>query len=257
MATNSSYKLAKLQGYKDWDIWRIRIRAVLAEKDYISAIRPKKDFPKNTTRDIIDSYNEEREKVSIKATALIRLNLGDSPLIQTKNIEENDAEGLFNRLETLYAPKGFSSEFLIAKELFNTTLEKEKTIENYLTKIRSLTDDLALRNKAIPIEIIAAYTLNNLTRDYNYIIAAINQQLRLEEEIDLDDLFSAIIDESRRLGDIKTPIKDEIALYSQEKFKKKNLKEIKCFKCYEKGHYARKCPKNEETLLGIESPIEL
>lgn len=153
----------------------MRIRAVLAKKDYLLAIKAKKEFTKNTPKETIEAYNKERERVSIKAAAIIRLNLGDSALIQTKNIEDNDAEGLYNRLETLYSPKGFSSEFLIAKELFNTRLDKESDIETYLSKIRAYTDDLALRNKAIPIEIIAAYTLNNLTTEYDYIIAAITQ----------------------------------------------------------------------------------
>jgi hypothetical protein len=83
-------------------------------------------------------------------------------------------EGLYNRLETLYSPKGFLSEFLIAKKLFNTYLSKELSIETYLLKIRALIDDLALREKAISIKIIVVYTLNNLTSEYNYIIAAIN-----------------------------------------------------------------------------------
>jgi hypothetical protein len=181
----------KLKGSQDWDLWKIRIRALLAEKGYIDGIKSKKEFPKNTAKDIIDTYIEERKETTIKAAAILRLHLGDGPLIQTKNIKEDDAEALYNKLKVLYEPKGFSSEFLIAKELFSTILGGcGNSIEQYLSKIRSLTDDLAVRNKAISIEIIAAYTLNNLTREYDYIVAAINQAFRKEEEINLDDLFS-------------------------------------------------------------------
>jgi hypothetical protein len=244
-------RIPKLKGSSNWDLFKIRIRAILAEKGYISAIKPEKAFPKSTAKEILEEEKEKRAEIAIKASAIIRLNLDDGPLIQTKNIEEDNAEKLFNRLEALYEPKGFSSEFLIAKELFSTTLSRcGNSIEAYLTKIRQYTDDLAARDKAIPIEIIAAYTLNNLTREYDYIIAAINQTFRNEEEIDLDDLFSQILDESRRI-EAREP--QETALYSHYKaknkpngFKREPKKPIKCYRCEKIGHIARNCDKEEK-----------
>jgi hypothetical protein len=233
-------RIQRLEGARDWDLFKIRIRALLSEKGYIDAIKPKKEFTKNTARETIDEYNDKRIEISAKASAIIRLNLGDGPLISTKNIEEDNAEELYNRLKALYEPKGFSSEFLIAKELFSTTLRGSgNNIERYLTKIRSLTEDLAARDKAIPTEIIAAYTLNNLTNEYDYIIAAINQSFRNKEEIDLDDLFNAIIDESRRI-EAKEP--SETALYTRDKAKKKpNNGPARCYKCDKLGHIAKHC----------------
>ena len=43
-------------------------------------------------------------------------------------------------LKNLYSPKGFSSEFLIYKELFETTLSKYSSMEEYLNKVKQLTD---------------------------------------------------------------------------------------------------------------------
>ena len=47
-------------------------------------------------------------------------------------------------------PKGFSSEFLICKELFETTLSKYSSREEYLNKVKQLTDQL----KAKGIELL-------------------------------------------------------------------------------------------------------
>src|SRR5438045_2131916 len=112
------------------------MRALLAKKSYIDTIKSKKKFSKSTAKETVKTYIEERKANSIKAAAIIHLNLSDGLLIQTKNIDEDNAEELYNKLKVLYEPKDFSSEFLIAKELFSTTLIKcGNFIKQYFTKI--------------------------------------------------------------------------------------------------------------------------
>ena len=109
-----------------------------------------------------DNYSPEQQAAYIerqnrgkKAIAYIRLALSDGPLLQTRNI--TDPCLLWSKLKALYEPKGFSSDFLICKELFETTLSRfGNSIESYLNQIKRLTDDLAARNLAIPNKIIAA-----------------------------------------------------------------------------------------------------
>ena len=49
-----------------------------------------------------------------------------------------------------YSPKGFSSEFLICKELFETTLSKYSSMEEYLNKVKQLTDQLKAKGIELP-----------------------------------------------------------------------------------------------------------
>src|SRR6201996_6175224 len=243
-----SAKINPLKGSVNWNIWRIRLNALLAKDDLAYTIKPKKEFPKGTPKDDIEEYTNKRRSDSEKAIAIIRLNLEDTPLIQTANIEDNDAEALYNRLEALYSSKGFSTEFILAKELFETTLSGcGNSVESYLARIRRYTDELALRNKAIPKAIIAAFALNNLLREFDSIIAAITTKYRDNDDdndIDLDDLFNAIIDEARRLLS-KEP--KELAMTTSTKStksanstkgtkndKKRDKSTIKCFHCGKK-----------------------
>ena len=57
-------------------------------------------------------------------------------------------------LKNLYSPKGFSSEFLIYKELFETTLSKYSSMEEYLNKIKQLTDQLKAKGIELPNQVI-------------------------------------------------------------------------------------------------------
>ena len=75
-------------------------------------------------------------------------------------------------------------------------------MEEYLTKIKRLTDQLALRNLAIPTGIIAAYTLSKLSNEYQSIVAVITQTYRQgggSENINLTNLFGQLIDEEKRV----------------------------------------------------------
>jgi hypothetical protein len=160
-------KIPKLKGSSNYDIWSIRCKAFLIEKDCYNALTDA--YPDHSTA----AYRN----ASIKTTALIRLTLEDSPLVQTQYIE--DCNTLWQQLQALYEPKGFNSEFLIYRELFNTTLVKcNNSIEAYLTKIRRYSDQLQAKGLPIPAKVVAAYTLSNLTPEYESTVAIISQIIR-------------------------------------------------------------------------------
>jgi hypothetical protein len=125
----------------------------------------------------LTSESLKRQNRAKKAITYIRLALSDGPLLQTRNI--TDSCLLWFKLKALYEPKGFSSEFLIYKELFEITLSRlGNSIENYLNQIKRLTDDLSARNLVILNKVITAWTLNNLTSDYENTVTMISQFIR-------------------------------------------------------------------------------
>ena len=222
----TSFKFPKLKGSTNYDIWAIRCKAFLIEKGHYRVLATHRD-QQNTSK-----YLE----ATVKATALIRLTLEDSPLIQTQYIE--DANELWLQLKELYEPKGFNSEFLICKELFSTTLSKcGNSIESYLTKIRRQTDQLAAKGLPIPPKVIAAYTLSNLTPEYESTVAIISQTLRTgDNQIDLLQLFGNLVDESRRLKYRENDTEMAMPLTNP-----RGKGKPKCNYCTKTGHLEKDC----------------
>ena len=159
-------------------------------------------------------------------------------------------------LAELYSPKGFNSKFLLCKELFQTTLESSGSIELYINSIRRLYDQLKAKGIELPKQLIIAWTLNNLNDDYDSFITSITQSLRSNEDaFTLENLFSNILDESRRYNT------KEMALYSRfsknnsskatNKHKSKGPKRLNkrtprdsskyCSYCKKEGHIEEKC----------------
>ncbi|XPS72906.1 hypothetical protein M3J07_005050 [Ascochyta lentis] len=190
-----SIKLPKLKGSANYSIWAIRMQAIIVEKGYLAYIL-------NNPATIVDNI-ENLDENAYKATAIIKLALEDGPLLQTQFI--NNPYTLWNTLKNLYEAKGFSSEFLLSKELISTTLNSCKgNLEDYINTFKRIVNSLESRNINLPTKFIVALLLNNLNKDYEYIVAVITQSIRTaNSEINIEEIISQLLDEYRRLKSIK------------------------------------------------------
>ena len=114
--------IPKLKGSENYPIWVIRMSAILVKEGQNDVI---------TTDNVSDDINA-------KALSNIQLCIDDGPLLQIQNITR--ANLAWSSLKNLYSPKGFSSEFLVCKEFFETDLLKYPSIEEYLNKVKQLSD---------------------------------------------------------------------------------------------------------------------
>jgi len=196
MADSSIYRIAKLKGNSNYNIWALRIESNLVKEgcEEIMHIDPSDLTLSNYVQDVLVRLRELEKR----ALSIIRLSLEDGPLLQTKEIKNPFT--LWNKLKALYQAKGFSSDFLLSKELINTTLSSCKNnVEEYLQKIKRLINSLEAREITLPSKFVAALVLNNLNREFDYLVTIITQDLRSNKDIDLDQIFGQILDESRRL----------------------------------------------------------
>ena len=245
-------KLPKLKGSSNYDIWAIRIEAILVEKGYYRYILNNPATENSTLDD--NAY---------KAAALIKLALEDGPLLQTRYLDNPFL--LWNSLKDLYEAKGFSSEFLLSKELINTTLNSYKgNLEEYINAFKRVINSLNSKGISLPTRFVVALLLNNLNKDYEYIVTIITQSIRLSSSVDLEAIIVQLLDESRRLNSIRSnknyyPSNTSIdnskksshysndVEMSMQTNSNKNTKNrinrpiIKCNYCNKKGHIESKC----------------
>ena len=108
-------------------------------------------------------------------------------------------------LKNLYKAKGFSSEFLISKELINTTINSYKgNLELYINNFKRLANSLEAKEISLPNKFLVALLLNNLNKDYKYIVTIITQTIRIDNNsVDLDTIILQLLDKSRRVNSIK------------------------------------------------------
>ena len=72
-------------------------------------------------------------------------------------------------------------------------------MKKYLNKVKQLTNQLKAKGIELPKQVIVAWVLNNLTNPYEGFITMVTQSYRTNSStIDLENLFSNLMDESKR-----------------------------------------------------------
>lgn len=203
---DKTFAFARLKGQENYEIQALRIKSYLIEKSLFSAL---------------EDDNQDTNK---RALAAIRLALEDGPLLQIQGV--GTAKQAWETLKSLYSSRGFNSEFLTCKELFQTALESSGSMESYINSIRRLYNQFKAKGIEIPKQVIIAQTLNNLTDEYDGFVTTISQAYRSNKDAyTLEGLFSNLLDESRRYN-----AKDQsLALWiceNRQKEKEKKLKRL-------------------------------
>ena len=114
-----TYYIEPLRGEENYELWFIRIDSLLAREGLLNHIKYS-DYDIEPVIELDERVHQSSD--SIKTSSLIKLNLCDGPLLQVRHI--NKPYEIWQVLENLYSSKGFSSEFLLCKELFDITLMK-------------------------------------------------------------------------------------------------------------------------------------
>ncbi|POS81764.1 hypothetical protein EPUL_006788, partial [Erysiphe pulchra] len=147
---------------------------------------------------IVLETDEVSEEINSSALSSIQLCLDDGPLLQVKHIKR--ANLIWISLKNLYSATGFSSEFILCRDFFDTKLSKFNTMEEYLNRVKQLSDDLKAKDMQLPRQILFAWILNNLSAEYRPVVSSITQSLRNNKDaFTTESLFANLLDESKRL----------------------------------------------------------
>jgi hypothetical protein len=87
--SESVLKIIKLQGSLNWDLWAIRIKAVLTEKGYYDVMTLTEGMKLDNLTPEQQTASFERQNRAKKAITYIRLALSHGSLLQTRNITDS------------------------------------------------------------------------------------------------------------------------------------------------------------------------
>ena len=138
----NSYNIQSLKEAENYEMWSLRIRALLIGNDLVSHVTISNyDIETMVEGEQFVLLSNEAEKTK----SVILLNLVDESLVQIQHIEKS--YDIWEALRNLYASKRFNNDFYFCKEFFNTTLEFcEGKMEDYINNLKRISDQLYAKN---------------------------------------------------------------------------------------------------------------
>jgi hypothetical protein len=151
MATNMLPTIEKLEGRKNYSTWKTQMRYYLSHEELwdFTSIRP--DTAANKRRD---------------ARALSKLGLLVQPQCLVYFEDAETTMDAWNALQSAYEGKGVNRSCMLLGKLFDVKIKNFNNMENYVTKVLKIAQEIGSTGKALDDDLIATLLLRGLMPEY-------------------------------------------------------------------------------------------
>lgn len=207
-----------LSGISDYSNWKFLMKMYLIHEELWNCIEQPEDYK-------ADSSKEQ------KTLAKICMMVQPSSFPHVRNAKT--PKEAWDKLKEAYEDKGLCRRLNLLRNLFGLKLEQFVNMEEYLTKILEVAQQLSDINAALEDEFLAVIMLSGLPSDYDPMIMALENS---GTKLNSDNVKCKLMQERLRRDS-----SNEGALFVR-KFKPK------CFRCKKTGHFIKDCkmPKNTD-----------
>ncbi|CAH0380794.1 unnamed protein product [Bemisia tabaci] len=246
-----------------YSIWKLRVRAVLAELKVLSAVDSVTTVTTQTAsgdNSVASGASEISDDSDLKAKNVILEYLADSHIHFVSN--EKSARDIFLSLDAIYERKSLAAQISIKKKLLALKFQGQSDLMKFFTVFDDLMTELSAAGATLTESDKVAHLLVTLPSSYDGIVTAI--ETLSENNLTLAFVKTRLLDHETKLkGDDDTSPKVLLLDHQKRKFplkgskfnsqkfnpniKKKNnfkpfqKKSMGCFHCGRKNHVIKDC----------------
>nr|GEW86692.1 retrotransposon protein, putative, Ty1-copia subclass [Tanacetum cinerariifolium] len=223
--SSHKFDLEKFNGSNDFTLWKVKMRALLFQQWYAFALEGEDKFPKDTTKEV-------EKKIMAKAHFTILLSVTDEVLREVEN--QTTGSELWDKLCEMYQNNSLMNKLYQKQQLYTLRMSENDEDQAYIL-------------------------LCSLSGSYENFV---NTMMYGRTTISVNDVKDALLSkELKRIGSGGEG--SGSGLYagrgrSQERnngnersrSKSRNSGKVKCYRCKEKGHIKRDCPRKKGNSKG-------
>lgn len=236
---SSLFQIKKLEGAKNYDIWRTQCYNVLMQKDQYKPIKAKGVKPSNIT-------DEQWEKMDNLAMSTIMLTVVDSLVVGIR--DEPTAWRMWQRLEDTYAKKSATGKAYWLKKLVGLHMKEGTPMSTHIIEFNSIFSQVINQGLKLDDELKATLILCSLPESWDtfrtstsnsnpILLFADVESALLQEEMNRKNNAVGKSNALNTRSRSKTRGKDK----ERERSKSRSKKDLVCNYCGKKGHVEKKC----------------
>jgi hypothetical protein len=175
--------VGKLKGSENYQGWAQMAEAYLVQKDLDKAIQ---------------SDGQDTADIQKKALSVLTLLCEYGPANHIRGC--STAFEAWKLFKNLYNADGFTSKYLLLQKYFSTTQSDFGSVEEYISQLKSILDNLGAQKLDLPEEVKISWLLSNLEEEFNHFVAQVTQNLRANPKAyTWESLTANLLDEAKRL----------------------------------------------------------
>lgn len=220
----------KLEGQKNWSVWKFQVTVTLKGAGLFSIVSDEKIKEKPENFDARDA----------KAQAIIVSRLTEAVMVHVLTCKSS--EEMWKKLHSVYEAKSATSTLMLQQKFFQFKYEGGDSA-TFLSKLQEMTCQLKQAGEEISDKFLITKILMSLPECYGHFISAW-ESVESSKQV-YDDLVARLLVEEERMkarGSDKGS--ENVALHVQQHKKSHTVK--KCFKCGKSGHFVQQCKSNND-----------
>ena len=240
MAQEDKLSIDKLEGAKNWQIWKYQMKAILEAKELFGHVDGSLTRP--DTSEGSSGRQTAFDKAQKKTKALLVTSI-NSDLIYLITGCETPKE-IWDTLRGRFERDTMANKLFLKQRFFSLKMKESDKLDEHFRRMKVITDQLAAIQAPIPEDERMVALLLSLPRSYNTVVTALTAR---GDDLNLTQLHQALIneEEKRKQNNSKLTGEEFGEGESALQHNKPPRKHIKCYGCGEENHILRNCPRNK------------
>lgn len=163
---------------------------------------------------------------------------------QRPHTASSDPKEVWDMLKKVHQPAGLNSRFALLRQFFSLVKHPEQSMSEWIGVVKDLGGRLSDPEHVFPDELLILKITTGLPESYDSFRVALD--LINEDLLTLDYVTSHLMTESLR-QETDTSYESQLSLSAQNSRAKGKGRNVQCFKCRKRGHYANDCPEKDES----------
>ena len=242
MAQEDKLSIDKLEGAKNWQIWKYQMTAILEARELYGHVDGTLTHPSasDSSSGAIASF----EKAQKKTKALIVTSI-KSDLIYLIT-ECKTPKEIWDTLKQRFERDTVANKLFLKQRFFSLKMKESDSLDEHLRKLKVITDQLAAIKAPVPEDEHIVALLLSLPRSYNTLVTALTAK---GDELNLGQLHQALLNEEEKRKQSKSKTGGAGGADDGEsalQHNKLDRRPVKCYGCGEEGHVIRNCAQKKK-----------
>lgn len=227
MESNNNVNVIKLEGSKNWSIWKFQTMVMLRGQGWMDVVEGRCAKPQVAAEIPI------WEAKDAKAQTLLVTRMTEEAMLHI--ITCTSSAEMWRKLQCVYEQKTETSIHIIQQRFFQYKYEKGIDMSVFLSKIQQMQNSLKQMGEEVSDKFVITKVLMSLPDEYKHFVSA--WESAPDDKQTIDNLVARLLIEEERLKGKS----EESQQTSSSAFVVKNKRQIKCYKCGQVGHYQSEC----------------